>query len=170
MLLFVERNGCKATKFYTAKAINLVCKKDVTDSSQHVYVELNQYGGCGSQVWCPTVVWDDFGSLVIHFRPSINWSRDSCLVEIFEQNCLEDHKGKSQKELYHLSLRYTHCICVRLFNPIALVAVLIVRISNDHYETSTCSDGYLDLAVAQALGHNDCFINLSGDCGNHIRT
>lgn len=31
-------------------------------------------------------------------------------------------------------------------------------------KTSDLSDGYLDLAVAQALGHNDCFINLAGDC------
>ena len=110
MLLFVEEMDVKQLNFYTAKAINLCLQKDVTDSSQHAYVDLNQYEGCGSQVWCPTVAWDDFGSLMSHFRPSINWNRDSCLVEIFEQNCLEGHKGKPKKELYHLSLRYTHCL------------------------------------------------------------
>lgn len=61
MLLFVEEMDVKQLNFYTAKAINLCLQKDVTDSSQHAYVDLNQYGGCGSQVWCPTVVWDDFG-------------------------------------------------------------------------------------------------------------
>ena len=31
-------------------------------------------------------------------------------------------------------------------------------------KTSNLSDVYLDLAVAQALGHNNCFINLAGNC------
>lgn len=37
-------------------------------------------------------------------------------------------------------------------------------------KTSDLSDGYLDLAVAQALGHNDCFINLTGDCVQPYKT
>lgn len=114
MLLFVEEMDVKQLNFYTAKAINLCLQKDVTDSSQHAYVDLNQYGGCGSQVWCPTVAWDDFGSLMSHFRPSINWNRDSCLVEIFEQNCLEGHKGKPKKSYItcHYDIRIAFCKAV----------------------------------------------------------
>lgn len=37
-------------------------------------------------------------------------------------------------------------------------------------KTSNLSDVYLDLAVAQALGHNDCFVNLAGNCVQPYKT
>ena len=37
-------------------------------------------------------------------------------------------------------------------------------------KTSDLSDGYLDLAVAQALGHKDCFVNLAGNCVQPYKT
>lgn len=37
-------------------------------------------------------------------------------------------------------------------------------------KTSDLSAGYLDLAVSQALGHKECFINLAGQCVQPYKT